>query len=65
MADFLKALRNKGDKRADEYELAAVVVAFLNGVSNHLNLTVDEVILGLTRPPIPPGYDHFYWGKAA
>ena len=65
MGEFLRLLRSRGrGSKADVYELTAIMVALVHGVDDYRRMTVEEVLVGLRTPPIPPGYSHFYWGKA-
>ncbi len=66
--DLLLALRERGlDERADKYEAAVVVEAFLNGVGDPFELTVAEVarlFVVKSDPMFSDGWDHAYRGKA-
>ena len=66
--DLLLALKERGlDERADKYEAAVMVEAFLHGISDPSELTIKEVArLFAFRfdPAFSKGWDHAYRGKA-
>lgn len=67
-ADLLLALKERGlDERADKYEAAVMVEAFLHGIGDPLELTIGELARLFTIKPDPMfsvGWDHAYRGKA-